>query len=119
MVRVSEQIDQEIADFLDSIDKQLFETKKKKLMEFMDKFLDLYSKELTFEVKDFDMIRSNAIQLYKDLSFPKDFKNSYKSITPDQAPNFCLILSTINYLESQDCLKRMPKFNLKQKEEKV
>lgn len=118
-MKMIEQIDQEIADFFDSIDRQLYETKKKKLIEFLDKFLHLYSKEKLFSRRDFDLIKSNAIQLYKDLDFPKDFRDHYNSISTSEAPNFCLVLSTIIYLEHKDCLKSMPKFNLKTKEEKV
>lgn len=62
---------------------------------------------------DFNVIKEQAIQLYKDLNFPKKFKDRLGEIDSSEAPNFCIMLSTLNYLQGKNCLSKEVKFDLK------
>lgn len=65
--------------------------------------------------KDFDLIRSIAIQKYNNSAFPKDFNNSNSCIDSSDSANFCLIETVFEYLSAKDCLKKEVFFDTKDK----
>lgn len=110
---LKQDLEQDISEFFRQIEKQLPESQKKTLMLLFDKYMHISTTPVKWVRRDFDMIKENATRLFIDSAFPKQFNNSYSKITAAEAANFCLIVSTIAYLNSQDCLKKLPKFDLK------
>lgn len=109
---IKKNLERDIGSFFEESSKMLPEGKKKALMILFDKYMHITSADTLFEKYDFDLIKSSAVDLYKNLNFPKKFNGSYQQISSEESANFCLVLATINYLHGKDCLKKTPKFNL-------
>lgn len=115
---IKQQLESDIDEFFRNSDKQLPEGRKKSLILLFDKYMHITSDPVKFIKRDFEMIKSHAIDMFKDSHFPKDFNNSYSKISTDEAANFCLVVATISYLQSKDCLKKLPIFDLKKNDTK-
>jgi len=115
---LKDDLEQEINQFFREIHNMLPEGKKKALLLLFDKYMHLSTTPMKLDKGDFDAIKESGIQLFKDQGFPKAFNNSHREISTYEAANFCLIEATISHLYSKDCLKKMPKFDLKQTEKK-
>jgi hypothetical protein len=111
-------IEDDISEFFRQTHKQSDQDKKKALMILFDKYIHLSTATELLTKYDFDMIKSNAIKLFTDRAWPKKFNNSYQEVSGQEAPNFSLVESTISYLNSKDCLKKMPKFDYKKGDSK-
>ena len=111
---LKQQLEQDIAQFFRDIDGMLPEGKKKALALLIDKYCHLSSAPVKWDKSHFDNIKSSAIQLFKDKAYPKKFNNSYREFSTQEAPNVCLVEATIAYLHAQDCLKKLPTFDVKE-----
>ena len=111
-MKLKEKLDVDIKAFFRDIEKMLPEGREKALRILIDKYCHLSSATVLFDKSDFDNIKSHATREFIDKAFPKKFRNSYREITSGESANYCLIKSTISYLYSKDCLKKLPKFDI-------
>lgn len=111
---LKQQLEQDIAQFFRDIDDMLPEGKKKALELLIEKYCHLSSAPVKWDKSHFEMIKSHAITLFKDKAYPKKFNNSYREFSTQEAPNVCLIEATISHLHSEDCLKKLPKFDVRE-----
>lgn len=108
---LKEQLSVEIDGFLNNSDKSLKQDKKKALLEIFDKYLNLNTSNILLDKSDFDAIKSQAVRLYVDRSFPKYVGPTKRVISSEEANILCLIESTISQLHLKECLKKLPKFD--------
>lgn len=111
-MRLNDQLKQDISDFFRNAEKQLLETQKKSLLMLFDKYIHLSTTPVKLTKQDFEKIKSRASAMYVDTAFPKHFNKSSAKITPMEAANFCLVQATIDYLHAEDCIKKMPIFDI-------
>lgn len=109
-----EQIDQDISQFFRDIENMLLEDQKKTLKNLLDKYCHLSTASVKWDRNHFDIIKGYAMKSFNNQAFPKKFNNSYAEFSTQEAPNVCLIEATIDHLNAQDCLKKLPKFNIKE-----
>ena len=110
---LKESVESDIRKFLNDIEDQSLDDKIRTLRLLMDKYIHLTTADLLLEKYDFEMIKSGAITLYTEKKWPKKLGKYEDDIVGNEVPKVCLIESTITYLNSKDCLKKLPKFNYK------
>lgn len=101
-------IDLDIAIFLDKHLEMSNEDKKKLLRAMFEKHILLNQSELILTKHDFDMIKSTASQLFLQANLP--IKVSKKQIDSSEVSSFLVVEAVIRVLNNKNALKRSVKF---------
>lgn len=116
---LTEELERDASQFFREIEKMSDEDKKTLLIKLLDKYAHISSSKLVLDKNDFVAIKSMASKLYMDRGWPKFFKQGFsREISGQDSVNISLIESTIIYLNSKDCLKRLPEFDYEKGESK-
>ena len=110
---IKDKLEQDITSFFNDIENQLSDSKKKTLMLLFDKYIHLSSSATLWDNTDLQNIKSSAIRLHNDRNWPKRL-GRFGTISGGEVAQICLVEATISYLYSEDCLKKLPKFDYKE-----
>lgn len=108
---IKDQLDSDIEDFFQNIEKQLPESKRKTLKLLLDKYAHLYSTPVLLDKHDFDMVKSHAHSFFVNSAFPKRVGSDKREIGSYEANILSIIEGTISVLNSRECFKKLPKFD--------
>lgn len=114
-MRMEDAIDSDIRQYLAQFDNLLPEDKHKLLKNLLDKYIHLSTTTFLMDKFDYNVIVSQSKHLYSNETFREYIGANKRRIYSSERANFCIIESTISYLASKDCLKRLPKFDYRDK----
>lgn len=113
MSKLEEQLEVDMMRFLENIQTQNNNDKLETLRNLMDKYIHLSKAEYLMDHQDLINIITSAKGSFANDTFPVYLGDKKIKVSPGDLSNLCLIESTIGYLNSKDCLKKMAKFNKK------
>lgn len=114
-MKLEEELERDIQQFFQQVENQLPEGKRETLKLLIDKYCHISSTPTLFNKSDFDMIKQFAQRFFVDAHFPKMVGENRRTIEGGDLRVLAIIEGTISYLQSQDCLKKLPKFDYKEK----
>jgi hypothetical protein len=106
-----EQLEEDVQDFLENMNKLLPDTRAKVLMTLVDKYIHLSTAPVALGKADFEMVKDHAHRFYISSSFPKFLGSAKREIDGSEANILAIIEGTITMLNSNECLKKLPKFD--------
>lgn len=115
MGKSRDDLEKDLREALESIDRQLPEHKIKTLMILFEKHLNLNQGTILLNKYDYDLIKSNATRELIDKAFPKYLGDNKREVSPQEANVLCIIEATIGYLHSKDCFNKTPKFDYRKR----
>ena len=108
MVGLKEELERDIKDFVDKIDKMNDNDKLEALRNLFIKHLHLEEAEHFMNKFNFNAILASAKSHFVDLSNATHIDES--KLTPEQLPNYCVMLATIGELRKEKVLHKVVKF---------
>ena len=111
-----DELDIDIMRFFEQIENQEPNDKIKTLRLLMDKYIHLSKSSHMMDNADLFNIISQAKSMFARKAFPVFFGERCSKVLQSDQPNLCVIESTIVYLNKNDCLKKMPKFDYRENE---
>lgn len=108
---VNDNLDSDISEFFENIEKQLPEARRKTLKLLIDKYAHLNSTPVLLDKHDFDMIKDAAHKFFVQSAFPKRVGSNRREIGNYESNILSIIEGTIQVLNGKDCLKKLPKFD--------
>jgi len=111
MSDLKKQLDVDILRFFDNISTQDRADKIKSLRDLFDKYIHLSTCSHNFDHNDLNHIISGAKKIFAEARMPIHLGKNKRLVNQTELPNLCVIESTISYLNKNDCLKRLPKFD--------
>jgi hypothetical protein len=114
-MNLKEQLEVDIQRFFENIDKQSDNDKVETLRNLMDKYIHLSKSDFLMNHFDLMAILSSAKGKFANETFPVILGSKKQKVLDIELPNLCVIEATIEFLNKNDCLKKMPKFD-KQRE---
>lgn len=112
---LKEQLEVDIQRFMENINKQSDNDKVETLRHLMNKYIHLSKADFLMNHFDLMAILSTAKGKFANEPFPIYLGSKKQKVLDTDLPNLCVIEATIEFLNKNDCLKKMPKFD-KQKE---
>lgn len=110
-----EALKKDLWEAVGGMEKQLDEHKVKTLMLIFEKHLNLNTGTFLLDKSDFDLIRSIAQQKVIDKSPTQYLGKNYREVSQNEFPQLCLMEATLDYLSSQNCFNKTPKFDYKKR----
>jgi len=114
-LRLKEELERDIQQFFQQVENQLPEGKRDTLKLLIDKYCHISSAPILFDKSDFDMIEQFAQKFFVNAHLPKVIGKNRRTIEGGDLRVLAIIEGTISYLQSQDCFKKLPKFDYKEK----
>lgn len=108
---VNDNLDSDIYEFFENIEKQLPEARRRTLKLLIDKYAHLNSTPALLDKYDFDMIKDAAHKFFVSSAFPKKIGSNRREISGSDTNILSIIEGTIQVLNGKDCLKKLPKFD--------
>ena len=110
---IEKDLEQDVGQFFQEIEKMLPEGKKKHLKILIDKYCHLLSTPIIFDKYDLDMIKDLALRQFIDKTARVYMGKNRREVTDRDIVTLRVVEATIGYLHSKDCLKKLPKFDYK------
>ena len=114
MGSLKEQFEVDMKRFFEQIERQGTNDRKETLRNLFDKYIHLSNSDILLDRHDLGVIISNAKDRFSSKTFPVYLGEKKKKVDADDQANLCVIESTIGFLNKNDCLKKLPKFNYKE-----
>ncbi len=111
---LKEDLEQDITQFFREIDDMLPEGKKKHLKLLFDKYCHISTSDVLFDKSDLDMIKSLAHSRWLDKAGRAYLGKKRIEVSGGDIDVLRMVEGTIVYLNSKDCLKKLPKFDYKE-----
>ena len=111
---LKDELDVDIRNFFKQIETQSTNDKLKTLRNLIDKYIHLSTTTHLIDNIDLMNIVSNAKGIYANKPMPlylKTSSNRVSKVRQDDLSTVCLVESIVAFLNKNDCLKKMPKFN--------
>jgi len=114
---LKEQLEVDILRFFENIDNQDESGKRQTLRDLMDKYIHLSRSTYLMDSYDLKEIISGAKNAFSRDSAVIYIKSGSISrrVCQDELANLFVIEATISHLSKKDCLKRLPKFDKRDK----
>jgi hypothetical protein len=111
MSNLKDQLEVDILRFLENIEKQDQSDKIQTLRNLFDKYMHLNTSTYLMDAYDLSIIINDAKTIFSQKTMPVHIGSSKRLVYPADLPNYCVIESTIKFLNKKDCLKKLPKFD--------
>ena len=106
-------LEADIKKFFEQIETQNTNDRIVTLKKLFDKYIHLNTCNRKMDYTDYHNIVNGAKTKFSSTSFPVVLGDKKREIKPQEQANFCLVESTIDYLNGIGCLKKIPKFDIK------
>lgn len=114
MSSLKEQVEVDIKRFFEQIEKQNHNDQIETLRNLLDKYIHLSNSDYMMDYHDLNMIISGAKGKFVSKTFPVFLGDKRRRVSEEKQANLCLIESAIEYLNKNDCFKKLPKFDYKE-----
>jgi len=104
----ADEIKQDAINFVRNSEKMNDQDKVELLVKMFDKYLQIYKSDYYMGHHDMRSIIEGAIGKFREASLPTYIEG--KRVSPTEQNNLCIMEAAISFLNSQDLLKRVPKF---------
>ena len=113
---INDNLRQDIIDFFDNIEGMESNDQVKTLENLINKYAHLNSTTLLLDHRDLQRIIGMSKELMSNSNLKKSFRTSTgnRIVQYEEARILQIICATISFLNSKDCLKKIPKFNYKE-----
>lgn len=108
-------IRQDAMDFLNTTDRMSYNDKIQMLTNLLQKYAILGKSDVMLNKKDLINIVSTSKLKFTELTMPVEMSDSEIPVHQNELGALCIIESTIAFLNKNDCLKRLPKFDYKKR----
>jgi hypothetical protein len=108
-------INQDVLEFIGSIDKMSHSDKIELLKLLLKKYALIATSDVTLDKKDLHDIISTSKQNFTNITIPVELEGSETPVHQTEVANLCVIEATIGHLNKNSCLKKIPKFNYKKR----
>jgi hypothetical protein len=112
---LEQRINQDVLEFMDSVDKMQHTDKIELLKLLLKKYALLSSSDVLFDKKDLESIISSSKQNFVNMTIPVEMEGSETPVHQTDVANLCVIEATIGHLNKNGCLKKVPKFKYKKR----
>jgi hypothetical protein len=114
---IKDELEMDIINFFQHIENQDINTQKQTLRNLFDKYIHLTRSTYMMDSHDLRQIISNAKSLFSKESAVIYLKSGSisRKVQQDELANLFVIESTISHLSKKECLKKLPKFDKKEK----
>ena len=114
MSDIKNQLDTDILNFFKNIETQSVNDQVQTLKNLFNKHLHLHTCDHKMDYYDLMKIVNLAKGKFADRSFPVYLGDPRKLVPQNELTNLCVIECVVEYLNQNDCLKKMPKFDYKE-----
>ena len=114
MGNLKEQLNVDIKRFFEQIENQNTDDQAKTLRNLLDKYIHLSKADYLMDSHDLRNIIGSAKSLFAQKTFPMFLGEKTRKVDPNDQPNLCVIEATIQHLNKNDCLKKLPKFDYRE-----
>lgn len=111
---IKQQLELDIINFFKQIDTQNNVDQKETLKNLMNKYIHLTKADFMMEKYDLEVIVSNAKNLMANKTFPVYLGSNKRKVFEDEQTSLCIIESTVTYLNKNECLKKLPRFDYRE-----
>lgn len=111
---LEQEIDQDIHSFYEDLDKCSRSEKFHLLKKLLSKYAQFPEKTHYLDSNDLFTIIGGAKTIFPLHTFPVYLGNSKEIVKECDQANLCVIESTIRFLNKNDCLKQLPKFDYRE-----
>lgn len=101
----------DMKQFLDDIENQSHADKLISLQNLMDKYIHLNTCDYSMDHYDLRSIIGSAKGKFSNDSMPIFLGDKKRKVTQGELPHMMMIEATIGWLNKNNCLKRLPKFD--------
>jgi len=103
-------IEDEIKQMLQQIESQEDFDKIQTVKNLLDKYIHLSKSDFLIDFHDFNYIISHSKLMAGNDTFPIYLEPNGREINNNLIPAYCIINSTIGFLNSKECLRKLPRF---------
>ena len=111
---LEQNLESDILKFFRDIDTQNDNDRLQTLRLLIDKYIHLTKSEMLMDKHDLEVIISRAKSIIVEKTFPITLGKTKRKVHPEEQVALCVIESTISYLNKNQCLKRLPKFDYRE-----
>ena len=108
---LEDQMRTDVLRFFENIESQDHNDKVKTLINLLDKYSHLSKSNFNMDYSSLHQITSSAKSMMANKLFPTYLGVSKIKIQEEHQSVLCIVESTISFLNKNDCLKRLPKFD--------
>jgi hypothetical protein len=108
---LKDQLESDIYTFFDNIEKQDPEDRKKTLKALLEKYAHISTVPCVLTKTDFDVVKDIAHNFFVKSAFPKQIGPNRREVHSSEGNVLAIIEGTISMLNSNDCFKRLPRFD--------
>ena len=114
---IEDKVDFDIINFFNDIESQDFDDRKKTLKILLDKYIHLTKSTFLMDKHDLDSIVSSSKGIFTNQRMPIFLGKNARKVYEGDLPTICIVEATIGHLNKNDCFKKLPKFDYKDREE--
>lgn len=114
MASIKDQLESDIKRFFEQIEKQNHNDQLQTLRNLLDKYIHLSSCDFVMDYHDLSSIVSHAKGVFTNKNFPVFLGKKKRRVYESEQANLCMVEATVSYLNKNDCLKKLPKFDYKE-----
>lgn len=104
-------MEKDMRQFLEDIDSQCFKDQLESLSNLMNKYVHLNTCDYIMDHFDLRSIIGSAKTKFSIDSMPIFLGQKRKKVTQEELPHMMMVEATIRWLNKNNCLKKIPKFD--------
>ena len=108
---LKDELEVDIARALEHLEKQSINGQKETLRNLLNKYIHLGTTDYMMDNHDLLTIISNAKGIFAREKMPIHLGSKKRKVSQQDLPNLCVIEATVAYLNKNDCLKKLAKFD--------